>query len=50
MYDREQYEDLRCPRCGAVMVDGRCENRQCDYHWRPMEPDEHPEDDDQPDG
>ena len=40
MYGTDRYEDLRCPRCGAVMVDGRCEDRRCDYHWEPMTPDE----------
>lgn len=30
MYDVET-----CPECGALMWNGRCENQDCVYHWRP---------------
>jgi len=29
-----------CPRCGCGMWNGRCENRDCEYHWYPMDEDE----------
>jgi hypothetical protein len=26
-----------CPLCGSIMWNGQCENRECNYHWHPME-------------
>jgi hypothetical protein len=34
------YECRRCPKCGCLMWNGRCENKECEYHWHPMEDDE----------
>lgn len=31
------YEWERCPSCGELMWNGRCENLDCDYHWHPKE-------------
>lgn len=28
-----------CPQCGALMWNGRCENLDCTYHWRPKDDD-----------
>lgn len=29
-----------CPECGGTLWNGRCENRDCIYHWKPREDDE----------
>ena len=34
------YECKRCPKCGELMWNGRCENLDCEYHWHPMEDDD----------
>lgn len=34
------YEIGRCPKCGELMWNGRCENPDCEYHWHPMKNDE----------
>lgn len=34
------YEVQRCPICGALMWNGRCENVDCYFHWHPKEDDE----------
>lgn len=34
------YEVGRCPKCGELMWNGRCENPDCKYHWHPMKNDE----------
>jgi hypothetical protein len=31
------YEITRCPVCGELMYNGRCENVDCHYHWYPMD-------------
>ena len=31
------YDATICPECGAVMWNGRCEDPDCKYHWRPLE-------------
>ncbi len=33
------YEVTRCPNCGELMWNGRCENLNCHYHWYPKEDD-----------
>ena len=33
------YEATTCPQCGALMWNGRCENLDCIYHWRPKDDD-----------
>lgn len=30
----------RCPICGELMWNGRCENFDCEYHWYPKEEDD----------
>lgn len=40
MLNRELFEDPRCPDCGALLLNGRCENKACDYHWHPITPEE----------
>lgn len=39
------YHAQRCPECGEVMWNGRCENRDCRYHWHPMDEDSAAQDD-----
>lgn len=34
------YEARTCPECGQTMWNGRCENKNCDYHWKPYEDDD----------
>lgn len=34
------YECTRCPLCGELMWNGRCENVDCEHHWQPLEEDE----------
>lgn len=34
MYDAET-----CPECGNIMWNGRCENPDCIYHWKPYNED-----------
>lgn len=34
------YQGSRCPKCGELMWNGRCENIDCDYHWHPLEEDD----------
>ena len=34
------YEHRKCPLCGEDMLNGRCENLDCEYHWHPMEDDD----------
>lgn len=33
------YECEHCPKCGELMWNGRCENRDCPCHWNPKEDD-----------
>ncbi len=28
-----------CPKCGSTLWNGRCENPDCEYHWRPKRDD-----------
>ncbi len=37
------YDVCRCPKCGSLMFNGRCENPDCTYHWYPLEEDENGE-------
>ena len=39
MFTREP-ENERCPLCGSIMVDGRCEDKNCEFHWQPPEPED----------
>lgn len=39
MFTRK-FEDARCPLCGSIMVDGRCQDKTCEFHWHPPEPEE----------
>ncbi len=39
MFTREP-ENERCPLCGSIMVDGRCEDKTCEFHWQPPEPED----------
>lgn len=31
------YEIEICPICGELMYNGRCENKDCHYHWYPKD-------------
>lgn len=31
------YQVSTCPRCGELMWNGQCENRDCPLHWYPLE-------------
>lgn len=31
------YEVTTCPECGSIMWNGQCENKDCKYHWIPMD-------------
>ena len=31
------YEVKSCPLCGELMWNGKCENRDCKYHWYPLD-------------
>ena len=35
--DGNMYEVRECPLCGALMWNGRCENKDCKYHWIPYD-------------
>lgn len=37
------YDVCRCPKCGSLMFNGRCEDLDCTYHWYPLEEDENVE-------
>lgn len=37
------YEVSDCPKCGNIMWNGQCENRDCEYHWYPLDKDEEEE-------
>lgn len=37
------YDVCRCPKCGSLMFNGRCENPDCTYHWYPLDEDENGE-------
>ncbi len=30
------YQYSKCPKCGELMCNGRCENSDCEYHWHPL--------------
>lgn len=34
------YHCRRCPKCGNLMWNGRCEDVDCEYHWQPLDEDE----------
>lgn len=34
------YHAEPCPECGSTLWNGRCENRDCVYHWEPREDDD----------
>lgn len=34
------YDAQPCPACGAILWNGRCENPDCVYHWRPKQDDD----------
>lgn len=36
----QMYDVTRCPACGELMWNGRCENTDCYFHWHPMEDDD----------
>lgn len=31
------YEAERCPLCGCLMWNGKCENKECENHWHTVE-------------
>ncbi len=31
------YEYTKCPKCGEAMWNGVCENKDCEYHWYPLD-------------
>lgn len=33
------YDVQNCPLCGGLMYNGECENRDCFFHWHPLEDD-----------
>lgn len=33
----QMYDVSTCPKCGCLMYNGRCENRECTYHWHPYD-------------
>ena len=33
------YDVSRCPLCGELMWNGRCENLDCQSHWSPLNED-----------
>ena len=33
----QMYDYETCPKCGAGMWNGRCENLDCEYHWHPKD-------------
>ena len=35
--ESNMYEVKVCPLCGSLMWNGRCENKDCKYHWNPYE-------------
>lgn len=35
-----------CPKCGSTLWNGRCENRDCEYHWKPKQDDDAPSEQD----
>lgn len=39
MFTRE-FEVQRCPLCGSIMMDGRCGDTACEFHWRPAQREE----------
>lgn len=34
------YNAEPCPECGSTLWNGRCENPDCVYHWKPREDDD----------
>lgn len=40
------YECKRCPKCGELMWNGRCENLDCEYHWYPKDDNDEKESED----
>ena len=36
---KTMYEVTTCPACGNLMWNGRCENRDCHFHWYPKDDD-----------
>lgn len=34
------YHAEPCPECGSTLWNGRCENTDCVYHWKPREDDD----------
>jgi len=31
------YETSTCPECGCTLWNGQCENKECVYHWHPLD-------------
>lgn len=40
MLGGSSYECQICPKCGSLMWNGKCENKECEYHWYPIEEEE----------
>lgn len=34
------YHAETCPVCGGIMWNGRCEDPDCEIHWRPIDEDD----------
>jgi hypothetical protein len=34
------YQASTCPKCGSIMWNGTCENKECEYHWYPLDEEE----------
>jgi hypothetical protein len=39
------YQVSTCPKCGCLMWNGVCENRECEYHWHSLDEEEEDEQD-----
>lgn len=35
--ESNMYDVTVCPLCGELMWNGKCENKDCKYHWYPHE-------------
>ncbi|MFI3254552.1 MAG: hypothetical protein R3Y63_09485 [Eubacteriales bacterium] len=38
--DGQIFELGRCPLCGNLTFNGRCEDRDCHHHWHPVDEDD----------
>lgn len=41
--ESQMYDVTTCPLCGERMWNGRCENLDCRYHWKPYDEEEEEE-------